>query len=264
MGWTVWTTREGRTSLSSPTLPVGGNELSFKLTSSHLVSEVISVGEKEPQLWTDSKWPWLEGFCPFLLSFSPLQFAPLPFCDSPLREIFLTKFLSCPALQSLMWSGLWCDQLLCNVLLKTGALPVACCALTCQSHKNLGRTNISDEVRMHWADALKETLWWLTADTASHSNPNCHYWLYLRLLQTDRYSHKNFWDWLRLPGIEEAVVISEQNLTHLMSSSRIWLRFCSVQIIIVVAAISTTTTTTGTTTATPILLLLLQPGATLA
>lgn len=51
-----------------------------------------------------------------------------------------------------------------------------------------------------------------------------------------------------LPGIEETVVISEENPTHLTLSSRIWLRFCSVQFIIV-AAISTTATT-GTTTPT--------------
>lgn len=48
-GWTVWTTKDGRTSRSSPTLPAGGNELSTRVTSSQPVSEVLGVIHKRPR-----------------------------------------------------------------------------------------------------------------------------------------------------------------------------------------------------------------------
>lgn len=154
-GWTVWTTREGRTSHSSPTLPVGENELSITVTSSQLVSEVMNVGQKDPQLWTDPEGPWLEGFCPspplLFLSLSPLQSAPLflflflvnPFLERTSRQNYFLILHCNPR-----WSELWCDQLLCNVPLKTGASPVACCALTCVGPAKLKKqTNTSDQVR---------------------------------------------------------------------------------------------------------------------
>lgn len=120
----------------------------------------------------------------------------------------------------------------------------------------------------------KETFLWLLYPWDGNTafwiiqNPNCHYQLYLRLLQTGQiwnpqlHNSGIYWGC----RIEEAVVTSEQNPTHLMLSSRIWLRFCSVQVIIIVAAISTTTTTTTGTavpTALILLLLLLKPGATI-
>lgn len=138
-GWTVWTTRDDRTSLSSPTLPAGGNELSISVTSSQLISVVINVGQKDPQLWTDSEQPWLEGFYPsppllFILSFSPLQSASQMFLWIPFQRELPDKITFCPP----RWSELWCDPLLCNVPLKAGASPVDCCALT-----RVGRTKLS-------------------------------------------------------------------------------------------------------------------------
>lgn len=46
MGWTVWTMSEDLTSPSFPTRPVAVNEDSVMMTSSQLVSEVITVGQK--------------------------------------------------------------------------------------------------------------------------------------------------------------------------------------------------------------------------
>lgn len=139
-GWTVWTTREDRTSLSSLTLPVGGNELSITATSSQLVSEVINVGQKDPLLWPNpdlkdfalvllvlsSSSPSLFHLFSLLLSFIYIYFFVKPFSERTSRQnCFL--ILHCNP----RWSELWCDQLLCNVPLMTGASPVACCALTC-------------------------------------------------------------------------------------------------------------------------------------
>lgn len=145
-GWTVWTTREDRTSHSSPTLPVGGNELSITVTSSQLVSEIISVVQKTQQLWTNPERLWLEGFTRLLfllLSFSPLHSAYLYIYWLNLLILFYSFFVN-PffertsrqnnflILHCSPWClELWCDQLLCNVPSKTGASPVACCALTC-------------------------------------------------------------------------------------------------------------------------------------
>lgn len=51
------------------------------------------------------------------------------------------------------WSEVWCDQLLCNVPLMSGASPVACCALTCvdpaELKKNKQKTNTSEQL-MHF------------------------------------------------------------------------------------------------------------------
>ena len=50
MGWTVWTTRDGRTSHSSHTLPAVANELSIRATSALLIPEVIGKEQKPAAL----------------------------------------------------------------------------------------------------------------------------------------------------------------------------------------------------------------------
>lgn len=94
---------------------------------------------------------WLEGFCPSLP-------APPLFFTSPVQYsinlfiylfIFVNPFLERTSRQNYplilhcipRWSEPWCDQLLRNVPLMTGASPVACCALTCVSPTKLFKKN---------------------------------------------------------------------------------------------------------------------------
>lgn len=99
----------------------------------------------------------LKGCCP-----SPSPPPPFFFTSAVCFSVYLSEtlfrenLLSNPALQTCGDPKLWCDQLLCNVPLMTGASPVACCALTCVGPAKTLR-NKSSEVRrqlMQQGDAL--------------------------------------------------------------------------------------------------------------
>ena len=114
-----------------------------------------SVWDKnDPQLWTNPEQQWTWGILPF--SSTPLFFtSPVHFSIYLFIYLFNT-FLWIPFLEwtwrqndplILHWiprrSELWCDRLLCNVPLMTGASPLACCALMCVGPAKL----TSDQVR---------------------------------------------------------------------------------------------------------------------